>query len=323
MQRRCLFCDRPLASASDEHGFPAVRVAAYDATRHRLWAVCDRCRCWNLWPLEDRAEVIESMERLAHDRGVPLANTANITLLQADEVALVRVGDAGLAERSWWRYGRELQRRHAFQRRPSSQLAGLLQGTLTVLGQSVGLADEERKVRWDRGGLTDVKRWHRFGRTVWAGRLPCANCGSVRRALLYDTGWFVHPVMGEEGLELRIPCPRCDFWSPGDAYRLTGPMAEGTLRRILAYQHFAGAETAAIEAAARAIQDAGSAKALLAGGGRSQSLWTMDRTRALALDILVNEAAERRALLSLALDYEATWRREEELAAIIDAELTW
>ena len=124
MQRRCLFCDRPLASASDEHGFPAVRVAAYDATRHRLWAVCDRCRCWNLWPLEDRAEVIESMERLAHDRGVPLANTANITLLQADEVALVRVGDAGLAERSWWRYGRELQRRHAFQRRPSSQLAG-------------------------------------------------------------------------------------------------------------------------------------------------------------------------------------------------------
>ncbi|MEZ4416422.1 MAG: hypothetical protein R3E10_11810 [Gemmatimonadota bacterium] len=313
-----------MGRGTDDHGFPVVRVAAYDAERHRLWAVCDRCRRWNLWPLEDRAEILEAIERLAHDRGVPVANTANITLLQADEVALVRVGDAGLAERSWWRYGRELQLRYQRQRSPRFHLTGYLQGTLTVLGQSVGLADENRKVRWDRGGLTDVQRWRRFGRTVWNGRLPCTNCGSIRRALLYDTGWFVHPVVSEAGLELRMPCPRCDFWSPGDAYSLTGPEAEATLRRILAYQHFNGADAPAIEQASQAIERVGSVRGLLGPtAGRSVSLWSMDRVQALALDIAINEASERRALRHLALAYEATWRREEELAEIIDTELTW
>ena len=323
-RRPCLFCDRPMGRGTDEHGFPVVRVAAYDAQRHRLWAVCDRCRRWNLWPLEDRSEVIEGMERLARDRGTPVASTQNITLLRADEAALVRVGDAGLAEKSWWRYGRELQRRRVWNQSPTFQIAGYVQGSLTVLAQSIGLADEDRKVTWDQGGLVDVLRWRRFGRAAWRGRLPCRNCGSVRRALLYDTGCFAHPVVSQAGLELRIPCPRCDFWDPEDGFRMTGPNAEATLRRLLAYHHYDGADDTSIDRAVDRIEQTGGMHALIPYQERpSRSLWSMEQSDVLALDILINEAAERRVLQNLAREYDSIWKREEELAEIIDAELTW
>ena len=105
---------------------------------------------------------------------------------------------------------------------------------------------------------------------------------------------------------------------------MTGSTAEATLRRLLAYQHYDGAGENEIDRAVRRIEAARSLKALIPYQERpSRSLWSMAQTDVLALDILVNEAAERRVLQGLALEYEATWRREEELAEIIDGELTW
>lgn len=300
-----------------------MQAAAYDADRGRLWAICDHCRRWNLWPIEERAEIIESLERLAHDRGIPLAQTANVTLLRARDLGLVRVGDAGLAERSWWRYGRELERRRAWHRSARSQFTGYVYGALTALGQAVGLADLEQKIRWDRGGLTDLHRWRRFGWAAWRGRLHCPNCDSVRRALLYSTSWTTYPVMQDGRLALAVPCPRCDFWTPQLGYRLEGEEAETTLRRILAYQHIEGATTSDIRSATHALERAGSMGTFLREVGDGTSLWRMNRDQALALEIAINEAAEHRALQRLAESYDFVWRREEALASIIDNELTW
>lgn len=307
----------------DDHGFPRVRVAAYDVEKGRLWAVCDRCRRWNLWPLEDRAEVIDDLERLARDRGVAVAHTENIALLKAEDVGLVRVGNAGLAERSWWRYGRELERRRVWAEGSVARITGLLHGALVVAGNSVGLSDIDQKVRWDRSGLTDIHRWRKFGWAAWRGRMGCPNCGSVRRALLYNTSWSVHPVSTERGLELVVPCPRCDFWDPDTAYRLHGEEAETTLRRILAYQHIEGAPSAVIDEASQAIDQAGSLRGFVEQIGQSgTSLWKMDRAHAVGLEIAVNESAERRMLRNLARAYDFVWRQEEELAEITDGELS-
>ena len=338
MRHRCLFCDRTLGRGEDENGFPVLQAAAYDAKKGRLWAICDHCRRWNLWPIEDRSETIEALERLARDRGVPVASTANVTLLRARDVSrgglsarrgsrelgLVRVGDAGLAERSWWRYGKELERRHAWARSAASRLSGYAYGALAVLGQTVGFAELDQKIRWDHGGLTDLHRWRQFGWAAWRGRLRCPHCESVRRALLYSTSWTVYPINHEGRFALAVPCPRCDFWTPEMGYRLEGAEAEHTLRRVLAYQHIEGASSDSIEAASHAIEASGSAQDFMhQAGDAGTSLWRMQRHHALALEIAVNEAAERRVLQRLAESYDFVWRREEALAQIIDEELTW
>ncbi len=320
---RCLFCRKPLGRGRDPDGFPVVRAAAYDVGRGRLWAICDRCRRWNLWPIEERAEVFERLERLARDRGVAIASTDNVTLLRAEDVGLVRVGDAGLAERSWWRYGRELHRRRVWHETRLSRLSAYLYGALAYAGESVGLADVGQKIRWDEAGLTDILRWRRFGWAAWRGRLRCPNCESVRRALLYNSSAWIYPVTTEHGLAICLPCPRCDFWSPDTAYRLEGAEAETTLRRVLACRHIGGASLTTIEAASEAIDAAGSVAAFMrAVGDGACSLWRLDQVRSIGLEIAVNEAAERRLLEGLARELDFVWKREEELAGIIDRELT-
>ena len=53
-----------------------------------------------------------------------------------------------------------------------------------------------------------------------------------------------------------------------------------------------------------------------------RSLWGMGKTRSIALEIAVNESIERR-MMGLELQaIEFRWKREEELARIIDEQLT-
>ena len=78
MFERCLFCERPFPNLAFER-FPCGRRIAYDPGRTRLWAICDRCHRWNLWPDDERREAIYAFERLARDDGYVVAKTANAT----------------------------------------------------------------------------------------------------------------------------------------------------------------------------------------------------------------------------------------------------
>ncbi len=51
-------------------------------------------------------------------------------------------------------------------------------------------------------------------------------------------------------------------------------------------------------------------------------LGDLERTGGIALEIAANEASEQRLLDLELAQLEAHWRREEELAAIVDGELT-
>src|SRR5687767_6002980 len=123
MFRRCLFCRARFPENGVLAHLPRGMHVAYDPAGGRLWAICGTCRRWNLAPVEEREGAVYELERLARDQGRVVARTANVSLLDAGALTLVRVGSAGLAERASWRYGRELRDRRASYESGRSRLA--------------------------------------------------------------------------------------------------------------------------------------------------------------------------------------------------------
>lgn len=324
MFSRCLFCHKPFPENGQLAHMPRGRRIAFDPVRGRLWTVCDACHRWTLCPLEDREAALYELERLARDHGRPLSHTANIQLLSAGPLTLVRVGTAGLVEQAWWRYGRELRRRKDSFESPRSRVTAYTFGALAFLGDLVGLGDEDLSIDWEDTPVADVLRWRRFGWAAWHGRETCPYCRSTLRALRYDLSWWVYPLRGDDGrLGLGIPCQRCDPWTPDKVYEIHGDVAENTLRRVLAYQNITGAGERTIVEAARHIESLGSAGAFALEATRErESLWKMGGTRTVALEIALSETVEQRMLDLEARALEFLWKKEEELARIIDEELT-
>ena len=326
MYTRCLVCSTAFESNEELEHFPRGRRVAFDPARGRLWAICRTCKRWSLAPIEERWEALEELEKLTTDKARLLSQTENIALLKAGPLEIVRVGRARLDEEAWWRYGRELTSRRESYKKIS--LAGTLAagavvaggwatGGMTLLGMwfIMGHAPDS---------LTDAARWLRFGSSVWRGAKECPNCGYTFRSLAYrDRGGFGLFPAGEPGrVELVHRCPNCGRYRDGGLH-LEGNEAERTLRRALAYHHFAGASERRVVSAARLIQEAGSPQDLtriVVKDGRR--LGDLQRTGAIALEIAANESVEQRLLELELADLEAHWREEEELAAIVDGELT-
>jgi len=321
MFTRCIFCLAQMPANETVGHFPHGRRVAYDPGRGRLWAICEGCRRWNLAPIEDRWEALEEIDRLVTDRGRTLSHTDNIALIRAADMEIVRVGQATrLVEEAWWRYGNELRER----RDRHKKLGWIEAGVAITLSFSLGGA-------WwffAGDGLSRMARWQRFGTQAWNGRLVCPNCDGPRNSLSFDETKKLTVVRADSGdIGLELLCTHCRHLNERGAMRLEGVAAQHVLRRTLAWQHYAGASEKRVRAATEAIETIGDAAHftnLLAG--RALSLEQLrkkpNRTEAIALEIALNDETERR-LLELELDaLEARWREEEQLAAIVDGELT-
>ena len=100
-------------------------------------------------------------------------------------------------------------------------------------------------------------------------------------------------------------------------------LKEGSLRRVLAYQHISGDGEATIKDAAHLIESEGSPEAFEQKISRERkSLWGMGKPQSIALEIAINDSLERRMMELELKSLEFLWKREEELARIIDEELT-
>ena len=326
MYTRCLVCTTPFEANEALEHLPLGRRLAFDPSRGRLWVVCRTCKRWSLTPIEDRWEALEELEKLSTDQARLLSSTDNISLLRAGQLEIVRVGRAKLAEEAWWRYGRELASRRASYKKIS--LAGTLAagavaaggwatGGMTLLGMwfIIGHAPDS---------LTDAARWMRFGGAAWRGRRECAACGYVFKSLTYrDRGGLgLFPGSQPGDIDLVYRCPKCGRYRDA-GIRLEGEEADRTLRRVLAYHHFAGASERRVMSAARLIQEAGSPRDLsriVVKEGRR--LGDLQRTGAIALVIAANVASEQHLLALELAELESHWKREEELAGIVDGELT-
>jgi hypothetical protein len=324
MFSRCLFCHASLPENGEVAQLPHGRGVAFDPEQGRLWVICARCGGWNLAPIEDRHAALHELERLARDRGRAMGGTANVMLLDAGPLWLLRIGRAGLGERAAWRYGAELRRRKSALESTRARITAYTLGAMHLVGEAVGLSDPDLTIDWRDAPVADVQRWRRFGWAAWHGRQTCPWCLSTLRALRYDLAWWVYPLRGRDGrLGVGVPCQRCDPWTPEKAYELHGDVAENVLRRLLAYVNIQGASERRLADAVRGIEELGSAGAyaLDATEGR-RSLWRLGATGTIGLEIALNESAERRLLDMEAHALEFLWKREDELARIIDEELT-
>jgi hypothetical protein len=147
----------------------------------------------------------------------------------------------------------------------------------------------------------------------------------VLLAVRFDLSWWLHPLRGEEGtIALGVPCDRCDPWTPDKVYRIEGEDAEYILRRVLAYQQIDGASDLMLEDAAEVIRAAGSVESFIERAARTRgSLWRLGPTHRLALEIAMNKSAEHRLLDGEIREMEKQWRDEEEVARIVDEELSF
>ncbi|HET9983194.1 MAG TPA: hypothetical protein VFQ38_06395 [Longimicrobiales bacterium] len=320
MFTRCLFCHRELPRNEQVEYFPLGRRVAFDPARGRLWAICPSCARWNLAPIEERWEALEELEKLARDRGKLLAGTENISLIHAGELEVVRVGSARLNEEAWWRYGREFARR----RRTTLILMGV--ETAFWVGMSF-LAPGAFSGMYGQSILKQVIRYRRFGSVAWRGAGRCGRCGApLTRYKFSDSKRVVLlPGADADSWSLRLWCPECRGKQPEAGVRLEGGEAAHVLRRIMAYRHFDGASQKLVTEATRTIELAGSPTELtraLAGHATSLEQLRKRKAESLALEIALNDQTERE-LLELELSaLEARWREEEELARIVDGELT-
>jgi hypothetical protein len=319
----CLFCGRRFPDSTMFGRLPPGLQLAYDPARSRLWSICGRCRRWNLVPVEERFDAIELLEHTVSGRAELLARSDNITLYALDELHIVRIGAARLSERASWRYGGYSARAAAaaVSSRRSEFIAVTAVGAVERLGALPGLGRLPRHI--DAGRALDLVRWSRFGSIAWGGSARCSHCNSVLHALHFDVSWWLYPRITRDRLVVGVPCTRCDPWTPSKVFDLAGEDAQLVLRRVLAYQHVGAGRDRLVQDAAALVQQAGSADRLLMelSTGRS-SLWSLGTERGIALAIALDHLAEKRLLQVRLEGIESAWRLEEELARIIDDELT-
>lgn len=324
---RCFQCHAAFGSNEVLESFPRGDTLAYDPVRGRLWLICRSCRRWSLVPIDARWEALEELERHVRDHARLLAQTDNIALFEGGRLRVVRVGDASRHEEAWWRYGRELALRYG-RAQKIARRGEIVDASLELAGRAVMLLltalpiwPEAKPVLEDPWIVRARRR--SFGDYAWRGQTRC-SCGGVLCELRWEDRqhWTISP-RSDATLSLELPCAICGGDSSTHSLRLEGLEAEHVVRRLLAYHNFSGGSEKQINYATNMIDEAGGPDLLVSRiGGQQLEVGRLKSTERFALEIAVHAQNEQLlAELELA-ELQARWREEEEIAAIIDGELT-
>jgi hypothetical protein len=317
MLSSCFFCRRVLPANSVLEHFPIGRRVAYDPWRGRLWAVCGGCRRWMLAPIDARWEALEELEKAVRDQGHVLARTDNVALVRVGPIDVVRVGEVGLREESWWRYGESMAGR-ARKARSIARAGRFFDGALMMALVGVPY--------W---GWSDPKKWidrarkTSFGVKAWRAPVPCTRCGARLHTIDFNDRYHMR-VLPADGADVAVwhACTACGFRDDA-GHRLEGAAAGHLLRRLLAYHNYEGASSDQIARASDLVADYPTADAFMrAVAERRPAVGRLLPTYALALEIATHDARERLLLAQELGSLEARWREEERIAAIADGELS-
>lgn len=312
MYTGCMFCHRPLGENEVVEHFPVGRRLAFDSARGRLWVVCRRCERWNLTPLEERWEAVETCERLFEKTRVR-ASTDNVGIARHPEgLELVRIGKPLRPEFAAWRYGDQFGRR-----RKRAILYGVggaaVFGGVVIGGAVTGLISGA--VLAQSGSI--VNMWNQ--RTLLKLRTDDGRTMKLKEIDLRGTR--LRPPSDGEGFRLQVRKGKRMEWFAGDeAERLAG--------RILPRMNRRGARRGTVQDAVSEIEGRGHPDAFLADvitGDRFTDrrgvpgyVNKMPEPTKLAVEMALHEEQERRALDGELKGLEAAWRAAEEIAAIAD-----
>jgi hypothetical protein len=370
MYSTCLFCSADLGTNEAIESFPVGRRIAFDAWKGRLWAVCSRCGRWNLAPLEERWEAVETADRLFTDTRARVQSEHIGLCRLRDGTRLVRVGKALPGELAAWRYGGEFISRR---RRNISMGAAVLAGTGAVAAGVPLLVSAGLPLAALNIGVHVAVRWRmrveqqRVVHRIAAGDSPTGEDVVIRRIHMHDA------VLTQAGGGVGVELPEAVLTRTGGSTRVTpggdvprilvtGEPARRLLARAMTDYNRRGAKREHVQAALDSIERMGGVHAfeqyaatygaVLArpqlGGRRARNSYSLrqvvgtfrgeilpvekyrspfaddarprlSRTDALALEMVLNEEAERRALEGELAALEAAWREAEEIAHIADA----
>jgi hypothetical protein len=306
---QCFYCACDLGETSVETGSVRQRLA-YDPWLGRLWRVCPACRRWSAALLDERWEVLEACERAARGDAKLLLESEHLCLLQTSAGQLIRVGRPPRAELARWRYSDLLD---SFAR-PRGLLARLMNLPVRPAGGYIG-ADYH-------GGVATVPLpWTASPfiedsgiLTMLFSTVPLApRCPASRHPLLIAPHAFANVrLTRDHGRAMTAAeCAVC-----GSEVVVSLAAARPALRLGLALVNRSQRAAANVRRAVLPVDRAGGPEGYIASlAVRDRTLGMLSPRQRLALWLSLDEWSEIDVL-------EAEWRRAEELAAIMDGELT-
>lgn len=335
MYSTCLFCNQSLGSNEVVDAFPVGRRLAFDADKGRLWVVCRRCERWNLSPLEERWEAVDTCARLFHDTRMRVS-TENIGLARLREgLELVRIGQPLLPEFAAWRYGDQFGRRR---RRALAWSAGaLVAGGAAIAGSVTGMMSGVLIPQ-----LGNLASLYSYTRTVVRvqtenGELLKLKQGDIEHSMfvppLDDEGWRV--VIGMR--VGRKPASTAKVFHGEDGERIAS--------RILPALNRMGGSAASVKEAVKYLEKYGGPEGFLRsdlldprasgwrlaaqrgrnavrvrgpGGEPALHMSALSKPVRLAVEMALHEEQERRALQGELEALEIAWQEAERIASIAD-----
>ncbi|HET7042330.1 MAG TPA: hypothetical protein VFI13_09935, partial [Gemmatimonadales bacterium] len=337
----CLHCHADLGANETLDHFPVGRRLAFDQRRGRLWVVCTTCARWNLSPLDERWEVIESCERLYRDSPKRLSSDQVGLAKLKEGIVLVRIGDPVFPEYASWRYGR------VFTRRDQSALfttgAGIaaVVSTLLLMGGPVAVlsgagATAYATYRLGRAGVRAVTGLRRLGPIPLAdGSTQLLDVARARRARIARTdagAWTlaVPEYRTSTGLE-KVEDELTDE-ERADGFGLTGGPhgfdlvapgeAELVARRVMPVVNAAGGDDEMVRGASKLHEQwegrIGETVSQLVDFQRRPLALAGEPHLSLAFEMSVYEEQEQRWLQTELYLLKAAWKEAERLAAIAD-----
>ena len=312
MYRTCMFCKKSLGANEVVEEFPVGRRLAFDAAKGRLWVVCRSCQRWNLTPLEERWEAVETCEKLF--RGTTVRTSSeNIGLARHPEgLELVRIGKPLRPEFAAWRYGDQFGRR--WKRAAVFGTVGVVAsvGGMALGGWMVGLGG----LGVGSGVYRSIEAWQTLRPTTFFragdGNLRWMNGFGIRRARLA-------PADDETGFSVEA---KSRSFLAGKKERFTGEDAVRVLQAMLPQVNAKGGRPKTVQSAVRRIEYAGTpdrfVKRLARRHHPARQMRELETPARLALEMALHENDERRALEGELWRLEQAWREAEEIAAIAD-----
>ncbi|MXW56650.1 MAG: hypothetical protein F4Z33_03750 [Gemmatimonadales bacterium] len=321
MYKTCIFCKKPLDSNDVVEEFPVGRRLAFDAAKGRLWVVCRKCHRWNLTPLEERWEAIETCERIFRDTRTR-ASTENIGIARHREgLDLVRIGKPPRREFAAWRYGDQFGTRMRWA------------SVGAVAGLAAGGVAWALPLSWlFIGGATNVVGWPLMAWVYLRPRVKVRVGGkafddgavtpeNVAKFRLQDLASIrVLPDDGDLGFGVEIRRSGRKTWFAGeDARRVASA--------VVPHLNGWGGSRSAVQRAVAEIESSGHPSHFLADvantaqrrrPSRAGRVRYMPKPTRLALEMSLHEEQERRALEGELRILKQAWKEAEEIAAIAD-----
>lgn len=315
MYTTCMFCNKPLGTNEVVETFPVGRRLAFDANRGRLWVVCRKCERWNLSPLEERWEAVETCERIFRETRIRVS-TENVGLAKHPEgLELVRIGEPLRPEFAAWRYGDQFGRR-----RRRTILVGVggvaIVGGILIGGVATGLisggllGQSGNFVNMFVNGRTLARVRTQDGKVL---KLKAPNLATTR--IEYD------------GDDMSVVLKRRK-----KEYRFEGQEAHHIAGVLVSRINRSGAGKGHVQDAVRLLDEHGSPEAVLhkaatqrprragwRGRDRPGQVARLDAPTRLAVEMALHEEQERKALEGELWRLERAWEEAEEIAGISDS----